>query len=386
MPAVSGMFPDQKLGRPMACLREFAPGSQGFARMGRGVRTRFEQDDLPVPSLVRLALRLLGCHDLGRAEKLAWEMPFEFRGVACSIALEKFGLRLYVEPSPGADSATLATDIVRNLQKAIGSLERAVLKDLATQQMALGNVTIANQYPSLNNMYRFFREAAAALYGEEERPLVADSTFSEIFADFTQYMGRQQRAFYNTVAMIQAYYSRLEHTLVLLLPFSGYDPAAESLKDFIGDIWRKKFVRIFGLFDPASKRFHDRLCEVSEDYRNTYSHGGFDKGGAALHFQIPHIGLVPAALSDIRDKPHFRFVPIERENFQQVCDLFDKLDEWMRSSASWFGMQWVEGGLDLRFDQDFLDELRRAMASHEEFDIFTAQHGCNQDRASNMDW
>lgn len=55
--------------------------------MGRGVRTSIEQKDLPVPSLVRLALRLLGCHDLGSAEKLAWEMPFAFRGVACSIAL-----------------------------------------------------------------------------------------------------------------------------------------------------------------------------------------------------------------------------------------------------------------------------------------------------------
>jgi hypothetical protein len=68
-----------------------------------------------------------------------------------------------------------------------------------------------------------------------------------------------------------------------------------------------------------------------------------------------------------------------------VCDLFDEIDDWMRSTASWFGMQWAEGGLDLRFDQDFLDELGRAMASHEEFEVFTARHSYNQDRASNMD-
>ncbi len=125
---------------------------------------------------------------------------------------------------------------------------------------------------------------------------------------------------------------------------------------------------------------------MSEEYRNTYSHGGFDHGGAALHIQISRIGLVPAALSDVRDKPHFRFVPIERESFLQVCDLFDEIDNWMRSDRAREGMQWIEGGLDVRFDEDFRDELRETLSSDESIDSLIKYHGYQQDRAANMDW
>lgn len=82
-------------------LRDFgqAPdGHPGFAYSKlAAVRVAVERDRLPVIASLHLIMRLLiGAHDLGRAEKLAWEYPFTYRGRACSLAQMKFGPRLYL--------------------------------------------------------------------------------------------------------------------------------------------------------------------------------------------------------------------------------------------------------------------------------------------------
>jgi hypothetical protein len=71
-------------------LRDFSPlpdDRQGFASSDRpSDQCQVPREHLPVIALVRLVMRLLiGAHDLGRAEKLAWEYLFAYRGLACSI-------------------------------------------------------------------------------------------------------------------------------------------------------------------------------------------------------------------------------------------------------------------------------------------------------------
>jgi hypothetical protein len=166
-----------------------------------------KRDELPVPALVRLTLQLLGCPNRGTAEKLAREIPFRFRGVACSIALEKFGLRLYIDPSTGLENSQLAIEIVRKLQATIRSLERGGLKDLAGEYMALGNVTIANQYPSLNSMYHFFRQAAAANYEQRDQRSPTDNSISSVFAEIAQSPGREHRCHDTSVLQLSRAYS-----------------------------------------------------------------------------------------------------------------------------------------------------------------------------------
>jgi hypothetical protein len=69
--------------------------------------------------------------------------------------------------------------------------------------------------------------------------------------------------------------------------------------------WRDKFKRVYDInADATAKRLHDRLHEVSETYRNTYGHGGFDKEGGAIYFHVPEVGALPARLTDVRDSPH----------------------------------------------------------------------------------
>jgi hypothetical protein len=71
----------------------------------------------------------------------------------------------------------------------------------------------------------------------------------------------------------------------------------------------RKYKRIFDVnADADAARFLSKLRAVSESYRNTYGHGGFDKFGATVAFHVPGVGAVPAVLSDIRTSPHFDFV------------------------------------------------------------------------------
>lgn len=56
----------------------------------------------------------------------------------------------------------------------------------------------------------------------------------------------EQYAVYNSLAMIDSYFSRLEHILVLALPFSKNNKEYD-IKKFIGEFWFKKYSEVFDL-------------------------------------------------------------------------------------------------------------------------------------------
>ncbi len=83
-----------------------------------------------------------------------------------SIALEKFGLRLYLgegahagqDAAPG--SAEVGRTVVAKLSAAARCLERHVLTVLGAEQVAAGRLTVHNQAASLRHMYEYFRRLA----------------------------------------------------------------------------------------------------------------------------------------------------------------------------------------------------------------------------------
>lgn len=238
-------------------LRGFAPApgdEDGFAMVlgGRGYH-RFEVDParLPLPGLVQLALDLLGCTNLGRAEKLAWEYPFTVDGVGCSLASQKFGLRLYIsdEQVPeDADARALAERIQKRLDIAQRFLERDLLRAIAEDQIRQGRVTIRNQYGRLRGVYDYFRDGAELAFAGQGR-LGPEHPGGGFWI-----APKQTEGFYNTVAMVSAYFSALEHATVLMLPFMGFDPSSTSIKTFIGDRWGTKFTALFDISAAPSRR------------------------------------------------------------------------------------------------------------------------------------
>lgn len=150
-------------------LRDFAAapdGHPGFAYSDlAAVRMPVEPDRLPVIASLRLIMRLLiGARNLGRAEKLAWEYPFMFRGRACSLALMKFGLRLYLESREDADNAADAREIVSKLAGASRLLEKNLLRSLIETQVSQNRIIVHNQMRQLRGMYQYFRDLAQEAY------------------------------------------------------------------------------------------------------------------------------------------------------------------------------------------------------------------------------
>jgi len=71
-------------------------------------------------------------------------------------------------------------------------------------------------------------------------------------------------------ACVNAFFSLLEHRLVLVLPFIDFDPADGALTAFIGARWGDKFRRVFDVAsDSTAHAIYDRLHRIAEAYRNS---------------------------------------------------------------------------------------------------------------------
>jgi hypothetical protein len=365
-------------------LRDFSPSSVDEIEADLH-RVEVDPAQIPVPELAYFALvKIVGCEDLGREEKTAWSIPFVFRDVQCELALQKFGLRLYIyeEPNKAEVDERFAEEVISRLSRALRTIEKLVFTPYAEQQIRRGNVTVRNQLNRLRSLYYYFRKAAADSFAGNGR--IQSEPSQGVF----HLMAEQTEGFFNTVAMVNAYFSMLEHALVLVLPCTDFDPVNESLTDFIGKRWRDKYRRVYRIdTDVTAKKLHDRLHRVSEDYRNTYGHGGFDKKRGALYFHVPDLGVLPAMLSDIRDSPHFEFVPVDVNDFTEICNLFDEVDAWMRSGPTRFGMRWaMNAGLEVAFNASFLAQYRAAMVSEQQFEDFLMLQCQLWERYTNMDW
>jgi hypothetical protein len=341
-------------------LRDFglAPeGHPGFAYSKlESARVAVDRGRLPVVAAVHLIMRLLiGTHDLGRAEKLAWEYPFTYRGRVCSVALMKFGLRLYLQTPEGADGSADADadEIISKLAASARLLERNLLQSLVNDQVSENRIIVHNQVGRLRGMYQYFRDLAEAAYAGDG--LLAERFDKQhkdsVFLKQLRSLPEQEEGFFATIAMITAYFSLLEHLLVFALSVSDFDPAQEPLKDFIGLRLLEKYKRLYNVTDDQSARgFYNRLHEVAEKWRNPYDHGGFDKKGGALSIAMPGLGAIPLMLSDIRSHPTFHFLPERETSFDEVTALFDELDAWLRQSQLGPGIAWADAGLNISFE------------------------------------
>lgn len=358
-------------------LDEF--GSWAVDDEAEALVARIDPTRLPVPALIRFTLAdVLGLTDWGRSEKTAWEIPFVYRGTRCTIAHRKFGVRLSVGVSDEGEARKIADEIVLKLSKAVRVVEMGLLREYGERRVASGDITIVNQFQWLYGMYRHFRESAEASFAarRNENRREPPPGFAALARLLNRALTFDRTGAFNALAAINAYFSYLEHVLVLVLPFSDFDPGTESVTDFIGMRWRDKFKRVFDINGTTAKRLHDRLHEVSETYRNTYGHGGFDKEGGAIYFHVPGLGALPTRLTDVRESPHFELIPVDSIDFEEVCAVFDELDEFLRSSPrSRYGFRYAEAGMDVRFDASARMRFAEAMESVERFTI-----------AMNMDW
>lgn len=375
----------------MTSLKDFTAPVEDesvLAYSGKRIQFNIDRAEMPVPELVQFILGgLLKLTTYGPEEKLRWEIPFRYKGIHCSFALQKFGLRLYISCASGtdADCNKLHKEIIGKLKKRINSIEKTILIPFAQSQIKKGHVTIVNQYNNLENRYVYFREKAENASKRRFRSKGKDFT-EDLNKSLNHYFSTRIDLFYNALAMLDSYFSLLEHLFVLVLPFhnTGYD-----LVNYISEYWSDKFKKLFDIRkNQKAKSFYDRLDTIKERYRNYYAHGCFEKAGASLYIHFPGLGAIPAQLTRVKNSAHFHFFPIEEDKFKEICETIDEFNEWLRADSTGLKniIKYIESGLNIPCDKKSLKQIKTAMKSEKSLNALIAHWSYLDDLHTNMDY
>lgn len=335
-------------------FKDFTPTDCSFENLlDDSTRISISRDDFPVERILLFMLHKVCQFSLiPRWDKMHWGMIFKYKEVIHLISSNKFGLRMYSQKIDGIEKQQV--EILQKLKKNIKFVEKNILAKSAEEQIITNNFTIQNNFYKLNGQYFYFRTQAQELFKKEAIHDEEGKDLSKIFNTYYKKREFENYAVYNSLAMIDSYFSRLEHILVLALPFTKLEKSYD-FKIFIGDLWSKKYIEVLGLEGEAKIRYEE-LKSIKERYRNTFAHGGFEKKSQSFHFHLQNYGAVPATMSDYKNSVHFNSTPLNEKKFEKICKVLDSVDELFRKNLPTAWM-FCSSGLDLIMDNRSLSHM-----------------------------
>ena len=348
-------------------------------------RNKLSPIDFPMPSLLLFALRdLHGLRRWGPGEKLLWGITADYQGTPFSVTFEKFGACIYFPTSTPPETRNEILDKLKSVAK----IAEAHLRTIASVQIESGNVTIENMYVRLDNRYMFFRERAYDSFRSPRpklKPLDKDNS-----GKVCSWIGSPCKPMieggYFAGAMIDSYFSRLEHLFVLVLPFLDFETYGNALVEFVGKTWGEKWKTIFNLaICQKAKMNYEQLREVKEAFRNPLAHGGFGKRGTSFFFHVEKVGALPALLSKKDVSPDISITPVPERSYRDICACFDATDMFLAEELG-PGVEFAKTGLDIALSEDFRSRCKEAAESAESLQEFIALESYEFERHANMDF
>ncbi|MEG2472474.1 hypothetical protein [Acinetobacter sp.] len=355
----------------MHSLKHFAPPSEDHIspyRVDRMSCKRIDNKQFPVANLLLFLLRGVCKFPSGIIhDKMYWSINFTYKGYKCVIADQKFGLCLYTENT----SVVNPKEILDKLEKALLLIEKNYLNVFANEQIKKGNITVSNQFYKLNGQYEYFRDRAIAEYSTVPEVNVEGDELQCLLAGFEERHNQEKKAErqgqYNALAMIDAYFSRLEHIMVLALPFANYHREKDDLNKFVADPWGRKLQRILNFSNQRVKKHHQDLLYIKEKFRNTFAHGGFEKNRQSLSFHLGWAGAIPVSMSGVRESVHFNNISIDKRGFEYICEVFNTFDDYLSNDGIRAAWKYAESGLDLPLEERYLSELLSVVGDDEAY-------------------
>jgi len=315
-------------------------------------------------------------------EKTLWEIPVRFKGVPLCLAHRKFGFSIHT-PSV-KQGLEILDDLILALNRMLPTTDSA-FAPIVEEKIRDGKVTMENGFHRLDDRYRFFRSLAEEAFRSNPPPpkVIQRAKGMKSWDPFKP----RREGYYFATAMLDAFFSRLEHLLVLMLSFCDFDPARDDLPSFMKSTWTTQFKRVLRLdLDHEAKSLYDELRVVKERYRNFAAHGELEKGHGSLFVHFPRLGAIPANLSLFDQSPHFSLFPLEEISFKEVCTLFDRVDHHFSQSHTRFGYKYAGAGLPVAFDRHSIEKCQKATVSEEEFNRFLEYTCYLVDQNANKDW
>jgi hypothetical protein len=351
----------------------------------------------PVPELVLFTFRnILGWRWSGVGEKVRWTVYGSVLGEPVGFELGKFGFTILRVKDPKVPYDR----IVGQMGAALRQIED-LLAPFAIEQARSGNVLIVNRFGEFESRYRYFRDKANKAFAKADKPVQlvkpkrkkrkdseTELPGGTIAAVLNHLYAAQTEGYYLTTAMIEAFFSALEHRLILLRAFSGLPLEPGELEEFLKKSWDEKLKAVFILDDNHQSGVTlGKLRRIKERLRNPFSHGGVENDGGSLFFHLPGIGAVPANFSNFVDSPRFSLIPIKIDNFEECCSVFDAAHDMLSMGPLAFPHQFVDAGVDPSFDAETLSEYAGAMAKGADAVEQWIEHwGHNWTTHANMDY
>lgn len=336
--------------------------------------SRPDKRDFPVPELILFMMRnVMGWEWSGHGEKVRWTVYGSFKGFPVIFEHRKFGFAIGIQGGNGKDRQRL----INQLKTALKHVE-SFLAPIAKHQVSLGEASIANRFGEFDSRYRFFREKADKAYARAKRKPtkrkatdegtdedLVSSFMSDMVAGMNKMMEANHEGFYYSTAMVDAYFSLLEHRLVLLRAFSGKPLAEGELLEFLGNKWDVKLNQIVSDATLSAEPL-GKMRDIKERIRNPFAHGGFENNGGSIFFHLPHVGAIPTNFSRFGNSVRFSFIPIEQEAHADVCAIFDSLDEMLTTGPLERPHRLMDAGVNPSYDEEQIMKYHAAISGTED--------------------
>lgn len=380
-------------------LRELRPGTADARFDGPVVEVAIGWGDPLDPwQLYLLLVDIIGCHDWGRGEKVAWTCPLLCGDTLVLFEHRKFGLRARLSTDAGAgDPQAVVDGVLRQLEKAWPVVHRTVVQPLLDESVAAGHVSIPNKFEYYLDMFEHLRSRSMSSAHEARtaKPVTTHHGNGTSVSNPSYAFARQSE--FEAHAALFAWFALLEHLLVIALAFTDFVPSKGSLTDFLGATWSDKFKQVIDLEVPANKAVYDRLRTLADENRNPAAHGGVDRRATNLDAHLARYGAIPQGVDGKRSAPTYTFRPSLSWNGQvdpgstaAVPNGWVAIDEviaWIDTGPLALPALFGRSGLPITFVPEPRRELRRAAArSREDLETLIEHLHYLDDIASNMDW
>ncbi|MCL5258785.1 MAG: hypothetical protein M1314_03475 [Firmicutes bacterium] len=307
-----------------------------------------------------------------------------FMSAAGTISFRKFGLEAERSTSITPKQWAVA---LRRLQMGVAFVERE-LQPLATDAARSGHVALANRFGAFDLRYHFFRAEADGKFGVPLQRADEDPSILRLSEVIGNYTTAERSGSYLSGAMIDVFFSRLEHMTVLMLPFLGFDASSGELLKLIRSDWDEKYKAVLDISaDKETIRLYDELKKVKECFRNPLSHGGFEKGWWSLYLFLPRAGTIPGSFTDIAKSMQFNYLTIAKETHAEICALFNAVDAHLGATPGRaYALEYVRSELNVGFDEPEAKRYQAAMSSRSDWDEFLQRKSYLHDQHANMDY
>ncbi|MDX0537945.1 hypothetical protein GOC55_32295 [Sinorhizobium medicae] len=353
-----------------------------------------DRSEFPVPDLIHFMMRYVVKWKMsGPEEKVRWTAYGSVDGTPVFLQMRKSGFTIGVEKG----RALAFQRVVGQLKAGLKEVEK-FLEPYAKHQVENGDVTIVNRFHEFEDRYRFFRDLAGKAYGKAKTPRrkkrVASTGnpsggfMSEMVAELNRSTRANHEGFYHSTAMIDAYFSALEHRLVLLRAFTGTAFADGAVLSLLAARWDEKLKLVVPAIQIKKMApILGKMRDIKERIRNPFAHGGSENDRGSLFFHLPRVGAIPANFSGFGRSVRFTVVPIESHSHAEICRTFDELDALLETGALERPHRMIKASIDPSFDATAIKEYADATSgTDEDFEHYMDWWSKEWERHANMDY